>query len=60
MSQYAGNDYNSNTSPITQGTLTTAHSAGLIVAGCLFALVAIRLGYRDISIGRVTGGLVKG
>jgi len=60
MSDYAGNDYSHDAVPPTNGTMTPAHTAGIVVAVCLLALVAIRLGYRDVSISRVTGGLVKG
>lgn len=56
---YGGTDYSSNNAPVTQGTMTAAHSAGLVVAGAIVFLAVVRLGYRDISIGRVTGGLVK-
>lgn len=45
--------------PTTNGTMTPAHTAGIVVAVSLLALVVIRLGYRDVSISRVTGGLVK-
>lgn len=60
MADYSGNEYNYSASPITQGSLSTAHTAGFVVGGCLAILVLIRLGYRDLSISRVTGGLVKG
>lgn len=60
MSDYAGNDYNSGAVPPTNGTLTPAHSAGIIVGVCVLALVAVRMGYRGVSVTAVTGGLVKG
>lgn len=60
MSQYAGNDYSGTGNPVTQGTTTVAHSAGFVVGACVLILVAVRLGYRDISLGKVTGGLVRG
>lgn len=60
MAQYAGNDYHDAGNPVTQGQFTVAHSAGFVVGACVLLLVAVRLGYRDISIGKVTGGLVRG
>lgn len=57
---YAGSDYSGMTTPASNGRVSTPHSAGLIVAGAILFLVAIRLGYRDISISRVSGGLVRG
>lgn len=46
--------------PVKVTGLTTEHAAGVIVIGSLLALVAIRHGFRGVSVGRVTGGLVKG
>lgn len=59
MSDYAGNDYNGQAVPVTTSSMTPAHTAGIVVGVALLALVVVRLGYRDVSISRVTGGLVK-
>lgn len=41
------------------GNVATEHAAAIVVFACLAALIAIRMGYRSVSISGVTGGLVK-
>lgn len=60
---YAGQDYGSNgaysmanTGAVgnpgsSLGALTTAHASGVIVIGALLALIAIRMGFRGVSVG---------
>jgi len=56
-------DYGSDnvmTNPIKRGGITTEHATGIIVVGALVALVAINRGFRGVSVGKLSGGLVRG
>lgn len=46
-------------SPITSSGLTTEKWAGILVVSSLIVLVAINRGFRGLSVGRISGGLVK-
>lgn len=66
---YAGQNYGSGGAydgsgtgahPVTgSGSIATEHAAAGVVFACLAALIAIRMGFRSVSISGVTGGLVK-
>lgn len=56
---YAGNAAN-NVSPMPSAGLSTEKAAAAIVLGSLVALIMIRRGFRGVSVGRMSGGLVKG
>jgi hypothetical protein len=56
--QYAGNAANA-VSPVPANGLTTERAAGALVLGALAALIMIRRGFRGVSVGRISGGLVK-
>lgn len=66
---YAGQNYGSGGAydgsgtgphPVSgSGQFATEHAAAAVVLGCLAALIAIRMGFRSVSISGVTGGLVK-
>jgi hypothetical protein len=57
--QYAGNAANA-VNPVPANGLTTERAAGALVIGALAALIMIRRGFRGVSVGRISGGLVKG
>lgn len=46
--------------PVKQGGLMTEHAAAAVVIGSLVFLVMIRRGFRGVSVGKVSGGLVRG
>ena len=48
------------TNPVKTGGITTEHMAAAIVIGSLAGLILINRGFRGVSVGRVTGGLVRG
>lgn len=63
---YAGNEYGAG-GAFSDGTLvgsnsalSTAHASGIIVGASLLFLIAIRMGFRGVSVSRVTGGIVRG
>lgn len=67
---YAGEQYGSGgvytgqaanaVNPVFPGQgLSTAQAAGALVLGSLAGLILIRRGFRGISIGKATGGLVR-
>jgi hypothetical protein len=56
---YAGNAANA-VSPVPTKGLNTEQAAAVLVLGSLVALIAIRRGFRGVSVSRATGGLVKG
>jgi len=45
--------------PIKMGGLNTEQMTAAIVLGALVALIMINRGFRGVSVGRVTGGLVR-
>jgi len=45
--------------PVKSNGMTTEKMAGVLVIGALVALIAINRGFRGVSVGRVTGGLVR-
>lgn len=59
-----GNTYTGNTvnalNPVSGGGTPTERAAGILVIGALVALIMIHRGFRGVSIGRVSGGLVRG
>lgn len=68
---YAGTDYGSSgswnnnaagvsTQGISMSNLTAAHASAVIIGLSLLFLIALRMGFRGISVGKVTGGLVRG
>jgi len=62
---YAGNEYGASGAYNNLGTgsnsvLSTAHASGIIVGASLLFLIAIRMGFRGVSVSRVSGGLVRG
>ncbi len=66
---YAGEQYGSGgaytggngavPNPVKMGGLSTEHAAAVLVIGALVALVAIRGGFRGVSVSGATGGLVR-
>lgn len=46
--------------PVKQGGITTEHMAAAIVIGSLAGLVLISRGFRGVSVGKISGGLVRG
>ena len=56
---YAGQAANAVNSVPTVG-VTTEKAAAILVIGSLVALIAIRRGFRGVSVSNVTGGLVRG
>jgi hypothetical protein len=55
---YAGNA-TAATQPLKGSGLTTEQATAAIVIGALVTLIAIRRGFRGVSVGRMSGGLVK-
>lgn len=55
---YAGDAVN-NQAPLDASANTTAHATAAVVIGALIALIAIRAGFRGVSVSGVTGGLVR-
>lgn len=55
---YAGNATGA-TQPLKGQGLTTEQAAAAVVIGSLVALIAIRRGFRGVSVSRATGGLVR-
>jgi len=55
---YAGNATGA-TQPLKGQGLSTEQAAAAIVIGSLVALIAIRRGFRGLSVSRATGGLVR-
>jgi hypothetical protein len=55
---YAGNATGA-TQPLKGQGLSTEQAAAAVVLGSLVALIAIRRGFRGISVSRATGGLVR-
>jgi hypothetical protein len=55
---YAG-DATAATQPLKGGGLTTEQAACALVLGSLAALIAVRQGFRGVSVSRISGGLVK-
>lgn len=56
---YAGNAANATNAVPATGMTTERAAAGLVI-GSLVALVMIRRGFRGVSVGRISGGLVRG
>jgi hypothetical protein len=56
---YAGQAANA-INPVSANGVTTERAAAGVVIGSLVALIMIRRGFRGVSIGRLSGGLVKG
>lgn len=66
---YAGEQYGTggvyagqaaNAVPTTRGGFNTEQAAAALVIGSLIGLIMIRRGFRGVSVGRATGGLVRG
>lgn len=57
--QYSGNAANA-VNPVPIAGMPTERAAGALVLGALVALILIHRGFRGVSIGRATGGLVRG
>jgi hypothetical protein len=55
---YAG-DATAATQPLKGNGLTTEQAAAALVIGSLVALIAIRRGFRGVSVSKMSGGLVK-
>jgi hypothetical protein len=55
---YAGNATGA-TQPLKGQGLTTEQAAAALVIGSLVALIAVRRGFRGLSVSRATGGLVR-
>ena len=55
---YAGNATGA-TQPVKGQGLSTEQAAAAIVLGSLVALIAVRRGFRGLSVSRATGGLVR-
>jgi hypothetical protein len=55
---YAGNATGA-TQPLKGQGLSTEQAAAAIVLGSLVALIAVRRGFRGLSVSRATGGLVR-
>ena len=55
---YAGNATGA-TQPMKNSGLTTEHAAAALVLGSLAALIAVRRGFRGVSVSKMSGGLVK-
>lgn len=67
---YAGNEYGAGGAfagdtnstaqhPVTHDGSGVHTMAGAVVIGSVVALIAIRMGFRGVSVSHVTGGLVK-
>jgi hypothetical protein len=56
---YAGNA-TAATQPMKGGGMSTEHACAALVLGSLAALIAVRRGFRGVSVGKLSGGLVKG
>ena len=46
--------------PIAGAGMTTEKAAAVLVIGSLIALIAIRRGFRGVSVSGMSGGLVRG
>lgn len=66
---YAGQEYGSGGAYSGNGAgvgsmsfsgLSVAHASAVIVLAALLFLMAIRMGFRGVSVGRLTGGIVRG
>jgi hypothetical protein len=55
---YAGNATGA-TQPLKGNGITTEQAAAAIVLGSLVALIAVRRGFRGVSVSKMSGGLVK-
>ena len=55
---YAGNATGA-TQPLKGNGLTTEQAAAALVLGSLVALIAVRRGFRGVSVSKMSGGLVK-
>jgi len=58
-SQYDANDV-SMTHPIKTGNVDTPQMAAAIVVGALVFLILVRRGFRGVSVGKATGGILRG
>lgn len=45
--------------PITDSGMSTEKWAAILVIGSLVALIAIKRGFRGVSVGSLTGGVVR-
>lgn len=45
--------------PIKTGGITTEQMAAALVIGALVFLIAVNRGFRGVSVGKVTGGIVR-
>lgn len=50
---------NTAVNPLKTGGASTEHMCAALVIGALIALIAINRGFRGVSVGKVTGGLVR-
>ena len=67
---YAGDDYGTGNTytgnatnalnPVSGTGTTTERAAGILVIGALVVLIMINRGFRGVSVGRLSGGLVRG
>lgn len=55
---YAGTAQNA-TNAVPATGMTTERAAAAVVLGSLAALIMIRRGFRGVSVGRMSGGLVR-
>lgn len=55
---YAGNATGA-TQPVKGQGLSTEQAAAAIVLGSLVALIAVRRGFRGVSVSKMSGGLVR-
>lgn len=57
---YTGNTAGYAGTGMSTSSLTAAHASGIIIGLALLFLIAIRMGFRGVSVSRVSGGLVRG
>jgi hypothetical protein len=46
--------------PVKMGNMGTEQMAAALVIGALVFLIAINRGFRGVSVGKVTGGMLRG
>jgi hypothetical protein len=51
---------NAMVNPVKQGGLSSEHAAAAVVIGSLVFLIMIRKGFTGVSVGKISGGLVRG
>lgn len=47
------------TNPVKSGGITTEHMTGAVVIGAMVGLILINRGFRGVSVGKLSGGLVR-